>query len=170
MEVVIDYETLIGAHGEEVIKEVSVAGENVLDTFLFLPPYSMDTRSSESSGLSWDDGYISFSSLTQILMEATSNFANLYAKGTDKCNLLTGMLGRAVQNLDSFGCPDRTSFRMTTGCSLPCHKFPDKSCATRNALNLFEWLMHHIQNKKYVKCPKDKSRHTAVFNSAVELS
>jgi hypothetical protein len=147
MEDVIYYETLTGAHGEDVIKEVSVAGKNVLDTFLFLPPYSMVKRSSESSGLSWDDGNISFSSLPQILMEATSIFAHLYAKGTDKCTFLTAMLGRPVQNLDSFGCPYRASFRMTTGCSLPCHKFPDKSCATRNAQNLFGWLMHHIQVK-----------------------
>jgi len=38
MEVVIDYEYLSGAHGEEVIKEVSVASENVLEAFRFLPP------------------------------------------------------------------------------------------------------------------------------------
>ena len=168
MEVVIDYEYLKGAHGEEVIKEISVAAENVLDSFLFLPPYSMDARSSESNGLSWDDGFISYSQLTQILAEATSNFAHLYAKGTDKCDFLTTLLGRPVQNLDSFGCPERKSFRMTTSCSLPCHKFPDKSCATRNALSLFGWLKHHIQDKEYVKCPKDNSRHTAIFNSGVE--
>ena len=37
MEVVIDYEYLSGAGGEEVLKEVSVAAENVIDTFRFLP-------------------------------------------------------------------------------------------------------------------------------------
>jgi hypothetical protein len=37
MKVVIDYEYLSGAHGEEVIKEVSVPSENVIETFLFLP-------------------------------------------------------------------------------------------------------------------------------------
>jgi hypothetical protein len=38
MEVVIDYEYLSGKHVEEVIKGVSVASENVLKTFRFLPP------------------------------------------------------------------------------------------------------------------------------------
>ena len=37
MEVVIDYEYLTGARGETVLKEVSVAAENVIDTFRFLP-------------------------------------------------------------------------------------------------------------------------------------
>jgi hypothetical protein len=116
-----------GANGEEMIKEISVVADNVIDTFLFLSPYSMNPRSSESFGLSWEDGQISYSRLTQILLEATSIFAHLYAKGNDRCDFHTAMIGRPVQNLDSFGCPDRKSFRMTTGCSLPCHKFPDKS-------------------------------------------
>ena len=36
---------------------------------------------------------------------------------------------------------------MTTGFSPPCHKFPDKSCAARNALSLYGWLKHHIKNR-----------------------
>jgi hypothetical protein len=39
---VIDYEYLSGSLSEEVIKEVSVASENVLETFRFLPLYFMD--------------------------------------------------------------------------------------------------------------------------------
>jgi hypothetical protein len=38
MEVVIDYEYLKRARGDEVPKEVSVASENVIDTFCFLLP------------------------------------------------------------------------------------------------------------------------------------
>jgi hypothetical protein len=168
MEVDINYEFLSGAHGEEVIKEVSVASENVLETFRFLPPYAMNAHSSEDSGISWDDGIIAYSSLFQTLTEATTNFAHLYAKGTAKCKFLSKRLGRTVQNLDSVACPSRKSFRMTTSCSLPCNKFPDKSCATRNALSLYGWLKHDIQHKEYVKCSKGNSRHNAIFNSGIE--
>ena len=35
---IIGYEYLCGAHGEEIIKKVSVVSENVLETFRFLPP------------------------------------------------------------------------------------------------------------------------------------
>jgi len=58
---------------------------------------------------------------------------------------------------------------MSTGCSLPCHKYPDKSFAARNAHNLYGWLKHHLQDKEYVKCPKDNSRHTAIFNCGIEM-
>ena len=51
MEVVIDYEYLSGAHCEEVMKVLSVASENVRETFRFLPPYSMDAHSSDQNGL-----------------------------------------------------------------------------------------------------------------------
>jgi len=81
-------------------------------------------------------GVFAYGSLLQVVAEATANFSNLFAKGADKCKLLSEMLGRCVQNLDSFGCPERKEFKMTTGCSLLCHKYPDKSCAARNAYNL----------------------------------
>jgi hypothetical protein len=84
MEVVIIYEYLSGAHGEEVIEEVSVSSENVRETFLFLPPYAMVAHSNDQNGLSWDDGIIAYKSLFQTLTEATANFAHLYAKGIVK--------------------------------------------------------------------------------------
>lgn len=169
MEAVIDYESLIGAYGEEVIKELSVASEGVLETFRFLSPYCMNPHGSDSSGISWDDGNIPYSSIGKTVSEATANFLNLYSKDTGKCKTLSSLIHRSVQDLDAFNCPERSSFRMTTCCSLPCHKFPDKSCAARNALSLYGWLKHHIQEKEYVKCPKDNSRHTAIFNSGVTM-
>jgi hypothetical protein len=97
-----------------------------------------------------------------------ANFAHLNSKGDAKCNNLSAILGRSVQNLDSFGCPERSEFRMSKGCSMPFHKFPNKSCAFRNAINLYGCLKHHIEVKEYVKCSKNNTRHTAVFNSGVE--
>jgi len=38
---VIDYEALRGRQNEEVVKEVSVAAENVIETFHFKSPYTM---------------------------------------------------------------------------------------------------------------------------------
>jgi hypothetical protein len=42
MDVVIDYESSYGAHGEEVLKDVSVAAKNVQETCSFLPPNCME--------------------------------------------------------------------------------------------------------------------------------
>jgi len=77
---VIDLETLYGAHGDEVIKEVSVVGEYVQEIFRFLPPFSMEAHGSTSSAINWDNGSIPYSTIIQTLSEATANFANLYSK------------------------------------------------------------------------------------------
>jgi len=63
MDVVIDYEYLLGAHGEEVIKELSVASKDVQETSRFLPPYRMDPHSGDENGIWWDDGSIAYGSL-----------------------------------------------------------------------------------------------------------
>ena len=31
--------------------------------------------------------------------------AEVFAKGVEKCRLLTGLLGQNVENLDDYGCP-----------------------------------------------------------------
>jgi hypothetical protein len=55
MECVIDYEVLKGAQGEEIIKDLSVTGKNVIETFHFKSPYHMAPHSSAENGLYWDD-------------------------------------------------------------------------------------------------------------------
>jgi len=169
MEAVIDYETLKGAHGEDVVKELSIAAGNVLETFRFLPPYDMDEHGYEANDLNWNNSIIQYAKLYRTVNEAAANFAHLYAKGTAKTRFLSGLLRRAVFNLDAFACPERKSFRMGTVCSMPCHRFSDKSCATRNAHALYEWLTFRLKGKSFVKCPKDNSRHTAAFNSGIRF-
>ena len=49
---VIDYEILCGRQNEEVVKEVSVAAENVIETFHFKQPYIMTAHGCDKNGLS----------------------------------------------------------------------------------------------------------------------
>jgi hypothetical protein len=133
MEVVIVYEYLTGARGKKLTKVFAVVYDNSIESFRFLATYSMNPHASPNSGLSWDDGIIPYSSLVQTFSEATVNLEHLYLKGNANCMNLSTILGRSVQNLDSFGCPERSEFRMIRGCTMTCHKFPDKSCALRKA-------------------------------------
>ena len=41
MEAVVDFEKVCGSQNEAVIKELSIAGHNVLETFHFQSPYTM---------------------------------------------------------------------------------------------------------------------------------
>jgi len=48
---VIGYETLHGAQNEEIVKEISVAGKNVLETFHFKSPYIMRPTAPKKTAL-----------------------------------------------------------------------------------------------------------------------
>ena len=51
MEFVVDYEYLKGTENETLIKELFIAGDNVLETFHFQSPYAMWLHGSKGNGL-----------------------------------------------------------------------------------------------------------------------
>ena len=167
MEVVIDYETLKGLNDEPVVKELSLAADNVTETFHFASPYKMAPHGDADNGINWADGHIPYEQLFSVLSAAVAGYAHLYAYGTSKCAFLTGLLGRTVINLQEFGCPPPTNFRPKLNCSMSCHKFPNVRCATKHARSFYDWLLYHFQTKQMVRCPEDMTRHTDKFVSAV---
>jgi len=137
MECVIDFEVL---HGEqnEVVKEVSVAAENVIETFHFKSPYPMSAHGSDENGLSWADGQLDYAKLPETIREAVSGYAHLYAYGTAKTKFLSNLLGQPVRNMEDFNCPPPHGLKAQFSCSMPCHKnYLNYRCATRNAHTLF---------------------------------
>jgi len=60
MECVIDFEVLHGEQNDEVVKEVSVAAENVIETFYFKSPCPLSAHDSDENGLSWAGGQLDF--------------------------------------------------------------------------------------------------------------
>jgi len=51
MEFVIDFEFFRGRQNEIVVKEISVAAKNMVDSFCFKSPYSMTSQGSDENGL-----------------------------------------------------------------------------------------------------------------------
>jgi hypothetical protein len=127
MECVVDYEFLTGAQGEEVIKELSVAGENVLQTFHFQSPYPMAPHSSRENGISWDDGNLEFKKLYEALSKAVSGYAHLYAYGEEKCKFLKSLLTQPIRNLEDFDCPSPYGLKSDFSCSMPCQKLSERT-------------------------------------------
>ena len=167
MEVVVDYEYLTGSQNETVVKELSIAGENVLETFHFQSPYAMRPHGDQENGLNWDDGHIAYNQLSTVLSEAVAGFAHIYGYGESKCRLLSQLLARPVHNLEDLKCPSPRNFRHRFSCTKPCHRNSSFRCATRHAHSLFDWLMYHFRKMSYVTCPDDMTRHSARFVSAV---
>lgn len=84
MEIVVDYVALKGAHGEVVVKELSIASDCIIQAYHFISPYSMDPITREKNktsdnGLHWDDGHIQYSQFSTVLDEAVAGFPHLYS-------------------------------------------------------------------------------------------
>ena len=127
----------------------------------------MAPHGSVESGLNWDDGNNSYQKLSTGLKEAVANFAHVYSVGPAKCSFLTALLQGTVLDLEEFKCPPVKDLKSTYTCTLPCHRQTKLSCAAKSAHGLYDWLMHHLQNKPYVTCPPDMSPHTAEFISVI---
>jgi len=99
---VIDYEVLRGRHNEVVVKEVSVAAENVIETFHFKPPYTMTAHVSDKNGLSWSDDQLDYEKLRQTISEAVSGYAHLYAYVLTKTRFLAEFAGASCAKSGGF--------------------------------------------------------------------
>ena len=82
--------------------------------------------------------------------------AELFAKGLEKCGLLTRLLGQNGENLDDYGCPKIQDLVKTERwwiCS--SYAFRHKTrvhCADRKAKVNGEWAMKHLQLFVRVYC------------------
>ena len=74
--------------------------------------------------------------------------AEVFAKGLEKCRLLTNLPGRNVENMDDYGCPKiRDLFK--TDSSWICSSYPFRHktwlhCAERKAKVYGDWTMQHL--------------------------
>jgi len=101
---VIDFEVLRGRQNE-IVKEVSVAAENVIETFHFKSPYPVTAHGSDENSLSWADGQLDNDKLRETISEAVYGYAHLYAYGIAKTKFLTTLLAQPVRNLEDFDSP-----------------------------------------------------------------
>ena len=114
-----------------VDKELCVASAIASETFRFKPPYKMADHVSLENGIYWSDGDIEYKELHTVLNEAVAGFVHLYAFGISKCTFLAGLTGRPIRNLEDVNCPPPDSYNHEHWCTLPCHRFPKYSCATK---------------------------------------
>jgi len=116
---VVDYEVLRGRQNEEVVKEVSVAAENVIETFHFKSPHTMTAHGCDKNGLSWADGQLDYDKRCETISEAVSGYARLYAYGIAKTRFLAELLAQPVRNLEDFKCLQPHGLKAQFSCSMP---------------------------------------------------
>ena len=99
-------------------------------------------------GLAWSSGKLDYEKLFAVFYDIKVMNAEVFAKGFEKCRLLTNLLGQNVEIWDDYGCPKIQDF-VKTESLLICssYLFRHKTrlhCAERKAKVYGEWAMQHL--------------------------
>ena len=96
---------------KNIIKELRIYIDGSVQGFSFCPPTSFKTNkqttwnTSHLHGIAWSSGKLGYEKLFAVFYDTKVMDAETFAKGLEKCRLLTNLLGRNVENLDEYGCP-----------------------------------------------------------------
>ena len=96
---------------KKIIKELGLFIDGSVQGFSFCPPKTFkpnkqtawNTRHLHASA--WNSGKLEYEKLFVVFYDIKVMNAEVFAKGLEKCRLLTNLLGQNVENLDDYGCP-----------------------------------------------------------------
>ena len=139
---------------KNIIKELGLFIDGSLQGFSFCPPKTFKPNKQTSwntkhlHGIAWSSGKLDYEKLFAVFYDTKVINAEVFAKGLEKCRLLTDLLGQNVENLDDYSCPKIQDLVKTNSlwiCS--SYFFPHKTrlhCAERKAKVYGEWAMQHL--------------------------
>ena len=95
---------------KNVIRELGVFIDGSLQGISFCPPKSFKPNKQTTwttrdlHGKAWSSRKLDYEKLFAVFYEKKIMNAEVFAKGLEKCRLLTKLLGQNVENLDDYGC------------------------------------------------------------------
>ena len=96
---------------KNIIKELGLFSDGSVQGFSFRPPEAFEPNkqttwnTSHLHEISWSSGKLDYDKLFAIFFDIKIMNAEVFAKGLEKCRLLTSLRGQNVENLDDYGCP-----------------------------------------------------------------
>ena len=99
-------------------------------------------------GIAWSSRKLDYDKLLAVFYDIKVKYAEVFAKGLEKCRLLTRLLGLNLENLDVYGCP-KTQDLVKGNISLICSSYPFRQktrlhCAERKEKVYGEWAKQHL--------------------------
>ena len=95
--------------------------------------------------MEWSSGKLDYEKLLAVFYDIKVMNADVFAKGLEKCRLLTTFLGQNVENLDDYGCPkiqDLVKKDSLWKCSRYLFRHKTRlQCAERKAKVYGDWAM-----------------------------
>ena len=139
---------------KNIIEELVLFIDGSLQGFSFCPPKTFKPNKQTSwntkhlHGIAWSSGKLDYEKLFAVFYDIKEMNAEVFAKGLEKCRLLTNLLVQNIEKLDDYGCPkvqDLVKKDSLWICS--SYLFPHKTglhCAERKAEVYGEWAMQHL--------------------------
>ena len=98
--------------------------------------------------IAWSSGKLDYEKLFAVFYDIKAMNAEVFAKGLEKCRLLTNLLGQNVEVLDDYGCPKIQDLVKTPGL-WNCSSYPFRHktrhhSAERKAKVYGDWAMQHL--------------------------
>ena len=126
----------------------SIQGFSFCPTKIFKPNKQTTLNTSHLHGIEWSSGKLDYEKLFAVFYDINVMNAEVFAKGLEKCTVLTTLLGQIVKNLDDYGCPKFQDL-VKTGILWICSSYPFRQktrlhCAERKAKVYGEWAMQHL--------------------------
>ena len=139
---------------KNIIEELGLFFDGSQQGFSFRPPKrfkrnKQTTRTtSHLPGSSRSSGKLDYDKLLAVFYDIKVMDAEVFAKGLEKCRLLTRLLGQNVDILDDYGCP-KIQALVKTDSSWICSSYPFRHktrlhCAKRKAKVYGEWALQHL--------------------------
>ena len=140
---------------KNIIKELGLFIDGSLQGFSICPPKTFKPNKHKTSwntkplhGNAWSSGNLEYDKLFAVFYDIKVVNAEVFAKGLEKCRLLSNLLGRNVENLDDYGCP-KIQDLVKTDSSWICssYTFRHKTtlhCSERKAKVYGDWAMQHL--------------------------
>ena len=96
---------------KNIFKELGLCIDGSVQGFSFCPAKSIKPNkqttwnTSHPHGTAWSSGKLEYEKLFAVFYDKKVMNAKVFAKGLEKCRLLTRPLGQNVEKLDDYGCP-----------------------------------------------------------------
>ena len=142
---------------KNVIEELGLFIHGSVKGFSFRPPKAFEPNKQTSwntkhlHGIAWSSGKLDYDKLFAVFYDIKLMNAEMFAKGLEKCRLLTRLLGKNVENLDDYGCPKIQDLvgEGKANSSWICSSYPFRHktrlhCAERKAKVYGDWAMQHL--------------------------
>ena len=131
---------------ENIVEELGLFIDGSLKGLSFCPPKTCKPKrqttwnTNHLHGLAWSSGKLGYDKLFAVSYDLKVMNAKVFAKGLDKCTLLSRLTGQNVKNLDVYGCRKIQDFVGVgkTDSSWICSSYPFRHktrlhCAERKA-------------------------------------